>query len=372
MKKYLFFAVALFSFFVANPKAELYSGEPIALDLGGYYVPTYYGVSANATTTIAMTLSVEDYNAYNSARYVLLTVCTPFDVENWSVSNSSKNGSYFDEFFDTYDSGKRCYMGDNVKGTLKFLQFYIGKAKLIEGTAEIRVSSYLHLKNIYSYNSRYDFLQVLLSDEDYLAPLVNQSVNSEKQQEMIDKLTQNIQAINDLKDKQDQTNSKLDDLKDKQDKTNDTLTSEDEDTTSKKCGVVCKLKGIFTGIIELPKKIITLLIDALKSLFIPEDTEFITNFVDSIENKLGFIAEVPVSIISFAINLVNASWTEVTSISFPSINIFGYYFWDAQTIDISEGLNIFKPFKYVTDVICVVLCAATLNRWREKFTGGGS
>lgn len=178
--------------------------------------------------------------------------------------------------------------------------------------------------------------------------------------------------IDSMKAEQEKTNSKLDDLNSKQEKTNDTLTSEDEDTTSKKCGVVCKLKGIFTGIIELPKKIITLLIDALKSLFIPEDTEFITNFVDSIESKLGFIAEVPVSIISFAINLVNASWTEVTSISFPSINIFGYYFWDAQTIDISEGLNIFKPFKYVTDVICVVLCAATLNRWREKFTGGGS
>lgn len=200
------------------------------------------------------------------------------------------------------------------------------------------------------------------------APLTEEQIRNALSADVNDIKTR----IDSMKDEQQKTNSKLDDLNSKQDKTNDTLTSDDDDTTSKKCGVVCKLKGIFTGIIELPKKIITLLIDALKSLFIPEDTEFITNFVDSIESKLGFIAEVPVSIISFAINLVNASWTEVTSISFPSINIFGYYFWDAQTIDISEGLNIFKPFKYVTDVICVVLCAATLNRWREKFTGGGS
>lgn len=223
MKKYLLFAIGLFSLFVVNTKAELYASESIALSLNSYYVPTYYGVSSNSTTTVTMNLYVEDYNAYNNARFLLLTLCTPHDVDSWGVSNSSKVGSYFDEFFDTYDSGKRCYMGDNTRGTLKFVQFYIGKAKPVDGTAEIRVSSYLHLNNIYSYNVRYDFLQVQLSDEDYLGPLVKESVNSQKQQEMIDKLTQNIQAINGVKDKQDQTNSKLDDLNSKQDQTNSKL-----------------------------------------------------------------------------------------------------------------------------------------------------
>lgn len=223
MKKYLLFAISLFCLFVASPKAELYSGEPIALDLGGYMIPEYFGVAANAENKYAMTLYVEDYSAYNGSRFALVTVCTPYDINNWYVTNSGKVNSYFDEFFDTFDTGKRCYMGDNVRGTLRFLQFYIGKPKTIEGTNEIRVSSYLHLKNIYDYNVRYDFLQVQLSDEDYLAPLINQSVSSQKQQEIIDKLTQNIQGINDLKNKQDQTNSKLDDLNSKQDQTNSKL-----------------------------------------------------------------------------------------------------------------------------------------------------
>ena len=223
MKKYLFFATVVFSLFIASPKAELYSGEPIALDLGGYMIPEYFGVAANAENKYAMTLYVEDYSAYNGSRFALVTVCTPYDINNWYVTNSGKVNSYFDEFFDTFDTGKRCYMGDNVRGTLRFLQFYIGKPKTIEGTNEIRVSSYLHLKNIYDYNVRYDFLQVQLSDEDYLAPLINQSVSSQKQQEIIDKLTQNIQGINDLKNKQDQTNSKLDDLNSKQDQTNSKL-----------------------------------------------------------------------------------------------------------------------------------------------------
>lgn len=223
MKKYLLFAIVVFSLFIVNPKAAVYSGEPIALDLGGYMIPEYFGVAANAETKYAMTLYVEDYSIYNGARFALVTVCTPYDINNWYVTNSGKVNSYFDEFFDTFDTGKRCYMGDNVRGTLRFLQFYIGKPKTIEGTNEIRVSSYLHLKNIYDYNVRYDFLQVQLSDEDYLAPLINQSVSSQKQQEIIDKLTQNIQGINDLKNKQDQTNSKLDDLNSKQDQTNSKL-----------------------------------------------------------------------------------------------------------------------------------------------------
>lgn len=170
----------------------------------------------------------------------------------------------------------------------------------------------------------------------------------------------------------DYTKTQNDQIMKKQDETNEAINKEDSDTTSSKCGVICKLKGIFTGIIELPGKLVTLLIDALKSLFIPSDTKFITDFVDSIESKLGFIAEVPISIIEFGLNLAKASWEEVTSISFPTISIFGYNFWEAKEIDISAGINIFKPFKYITDCLCVVLCARTLNKWRENFTGGSS
>ena len=42
-------------------------------------------------------------------------------------------------------------------------------------------------------------------------------------------------------------------MKEKQDKTNELIESEDDDTTSKKCGMLCKLKGIFKHF-ELAKK----------------------------------------------------------------------------------------------------------------------
>lgn len=127
-------------------------------------------------------------------------------------------------------------------------------------------------------------------------------------------------------------------------------------------------KGIWETIKSLP----SLIIDKLLGLFVPDDTDFIDNFVESIENKLGFIATIPIQFIDFLLGLANATWEEVTSINFPAISIFGYNFWNAQEIDLTEAINIFKPFKYVTDVIAVTLFCNTLLKWWQNFTGGNN
>lgn len=118
--------------------------------------------------------------------------------------------------------------------------------------------------------------------------------------------------------------------------------------------------------------LLTGILEGIKALFIPNDMSFINKFVNSIENKLGFIAQIPMSIIEFTLSLANATWQEFNSITFPSISIFGYYFWNSQTIDLTEAINIFKPFKYVTDVLCITLFCGTLLKWWERFNGGGS
>lgn len=190
-------------------------------------------------------------------------------------------------------------------------------------------------------------------------------------------IQENNQAL-DIMNKQMQDNwVKQDEIKQEQQKTNDALTSDSDDESSSSCGMICKLKNILSYINPLSEKffaykLVELLIEALKSLIVPDDMSFVTDFVDALESKLGFIGAIPGQIIEFAINLVSASWSEFNSISFPSISIFGYNFWDSQEIDLTEAINIFKPFKYVTDCICVVLCARTLNKWREQFTGGSS
>ena len=322
---------------------------------GGYIRPSiqYYNLSESDVKTAKF-------------NYLILDVCTgsPFGSSNVTIENNG-TGNYFDSnSLVIYNTNITCSLGSGYNGTLYKAQMRVGKYVDSEGDG-LYAASYLKVINTYGYYTITTFSGSIVSDEDVLTGLAQNNITNDLQRDILNQQKE-------FNKKQDETNKNLNDLKTSQDKTNDTLNSEDEDTTSKKCGVVCKLKGIFTGIIELPKKIVNLLIDALKSLFIPSDTDFITNFVDSIENKLGFIAEVPIKVIQFGLNLVNASWTAVTSLNFPSVSIMGYYFWEAKEIDITPAINIFKPYKYLTDIACVCLCVATLSRWREKFTGGGS
>lgn len=209
--------------------------------------------------------------------------------------------------------------------------------------------------NTFGYVGIIRYIDMIYLDEDDYNQRLEEAKSIYTQQ------NQNQEII----DSQNQTNEKLDEL-------NDSINGESEDTTSKSCGIICKLKGIFTGIIELPTKLVSLLIDALKSLIVPDDMDFINDFVESIENKLGFIAAIPVQIIEFGLDLATASWEDITSVSLPSISIFGYSFWNAQEVDISEGLAIFQTFRYVTDALCVVICAKGLIKLWENFTGGGS
>ena len=125
-------------------------------------------------------------------------------------------------------------------------------------------------------------------------------------------------------------------------------------------------KGIWQTIKELP----SMFLDMLLGLFIPDDLSFIDEFKDVISNKLGFIASIPIQIIDFTLGLVNVAFEEITTISFPSIEIFGVHFWNAEEIDITILLEKLKPFKYFTDFTCVILCCRTLYKFYNTFTGG--
>lgn len=127
-------------------------------------------------------------------------------------------------------------------------------------------------------------------------------------------------------------------------------------------------KGIWATIKNLPNAFL----DMLLGLFIPDDLSFIDNFKDVISNKLGFIASIPIQIIDFALGLANIAFDEITTISFPSFEVFGVRFWNAENIDITILLDKLKPFKYFTDLTCVILCCRTLYDLYHNFTGGGA
>ena len=118
-------------------------------------------------------------------------------------------------------------------------------------------------------------------------------------------------------------------------------------------------------------KLVDLIINGLKSLFIPKNLDFLENFKNTMSDKLGFIASIPLQLIDFIIDLKDYAFSTPTSLSFPSISIFGFSFWNQMTIDITEGLSWVSAIKYVTDIICVILCVNTLRKFYNSFFGGG-
>lgn len=261
---------------------------------------------------------------------------------NTSSADSGKSTDYISSFSWYWEKGSvdgryLLYLTVQPSSNIKYIHFYI--------TAENQSKAYISQSVFGSYNMSY----IKITYEEGVSAAIKEqtSIIQNKMNEFMSIFQKNNDEIKDIY-------------------TNDT---ENSDGTCD--GVICNLKKVVKGIIDLPKTFLTAIVDGLKALFIPSDFSFLDDFRNSIESKLGFIAEVPMAIIDFTLNLATASWDDFDSISFPEIEIFGYKFWNSQEIDLTEAINIFKPFKYITDCLCVILCARTLNRWREKFTGGG-
>lgn len=155
-------------------------------------------------------------------------------------------------------------------------------------------------------------------------------------------------SISNVGGKIDDTNSKI----------NDTNTKLDEAENTR--------KGIWETIKGIPESIANL----IKGLFIPDNFDFLNDFKETLSNKLGFIAEVPIKLLDFIISLADFTWTEFSSITFPKIEILGVSFWNDITIDVGPILGGLKKYRYITDVLCVTLCVNTLRKMYDKFTGG--
>ena len=165
------------------------------------------------------------------------------------------------------------------------------------------------------------------------------------------------QEITGMQNEQKETNKKLD----------------EQNETSK--GILGKIKDILSYINPFSEnffayKLIELLIDGLKKLFVPDNFDFINDFKDSLENKLGFIASVPIQLIDYILSLKDKVFTPMNTFTFPSVSIFGYYFWNSTTINLNEGLSWISAFKYLTDLACVIIMVNTLRKWYANFTGG--
>lgn len=202
------------------------------------------------------------------------------------------------------------------------------------------------------------------------APLTEEQIRNALSADVNDIKTR----IDSMKDEQVKTNQKLDDLKSSQDKTNDTLTSEDEDTTSKKCGVVCKLKGIFTGIIELPKKIVTLIIDALKKLFVPTDDQLyeIVNDSKELSENFGFVGQSMsffINIFTSLLGMVNANGCiEMPAFKIGATSLFDEHtFWEARNVCLADNTILSANIDTIRTITSIAFVSLFLGFASRKF-----
>ncbi len=175
------------------------------------------------------------------------------------------------------------------------------------------------------------------------------------------------QEVQGMQEKQDQTNKKLDDL-------NNSMTSDDSDTTSKKCGMLCKLKGIFTGIIELPGKLVNLLVNALKSLFVPTDDQLyeIVNDSKELTENFGFVGEAVdffLTIFTSLLGLVNANGcVELPEFTIGSTSLFeSHTFWQSQQVCLNDNAILSSNINTIRTITSIALVSLFINFAAKKF-----
>lgn len=111
--------------------------------------------------------------------------------------------------------------------------------------------------------------------------------------------------------------------------------------------------------------------DSLVGLIVPDNFDFLTGFIDTLENKLGFIASVPIQILEFLVDLVTYNIDDFTSITLPKFSVLGYDLWNDINIDLTSIINTFKPYRIYTNIACVSLASYYMMKLYENFASGG-
>lgn len=131
-----------------------------------------------------------------------------------------------------------------------------------------------------------------------------------------------------------------------QDKINDTNTKLDEAENTRK-GIWGTIKEVLSNIISLPKKIVEFLVDALKSLFIPTQSQISEVIDDSKElsENFGFVGDGVSFSVQLFTSLLNISQSTGCvdfpefSLDFTNVDSIGHKvkFWDKKSVCLADN-----------------------------------
>lgn len=292
MKKifYVFFGFLFFFMFSVNSKAETVQFKEFTF-LGETFPSGQntirIGLGAMQSKSSSFSFLVSD-----------LTETKPF-VNFYMATNNAMVPQTFENALAVFTFKKIPNSTYNDNGY--FLDVYVVQAHLL-GSWNCSVQgrnctygSILTMKNFFNYGTSSIIFSPVLTDEMLDVNDVNLNVD-----------------VTGMITQQQQTNQKLDVINDQN--------TEAENTRK---GIWNTLKDVLTGVIELPGKLISLLIDALKSLFIPSSDffeDFINAFKDNFLDKLGFLSypfELIADIFDRYMNIATNSVIEIPQIKEP-------------------------------------------------------
>lgn len=162
----------------------------------------------------------------------------------------------------------------------------------------------------------------------------------------------------------------LDDLNEKQQQTNDKLDEANE--TSK--GIWGTIKDVLNNIISLPMKLVELLIDALKNLFVPTDEqlyEIINDSKDLAEN-FGFVGETInffITIFTSLLGMVNANGCiELPEFTIGATSLFdSFTFWQTQNVCLNDNVILSSNINTIRTITSIVLVGLFINFAARQF-----
>lgn len=211
MKKFLFFAVALFMSFLFNVKGSVLPSSSFDLTLFDSPLPVVKVLGANATFQGHIFLN--NFSLKDDYSYLLFDVCSTsyLDSSNFIISNTGYTAYFLEESVKTYRLNDSCSVS-GYNGIHHRVQIQVGGYRDSGGDG-LNASSYLTIKNTDSYTSFRSFYSPQLSSVDVLTPLIESGKSINKQQEIIDQQKETNKKLDDVNKNQQETNKKLDDVK---------------------------------------------------------------------------------------------------------------------------------------------------------------
>lgn len=325
--KYFIISIILISFFITNVSASTVDIQlsSFTYDNRNMLDMKWYGIG-HGNSTLAFDFDFVKTDANAQYLYTSIVLCSdstysssyasdPSEITNIQINNTNYSCTY-------NNSG---YTGGKVV-IINFLAYSSGANSIV----------------IYQNDdASIQLIDFAVDSSSYVNPMNYSSQTAINQNSNI--INQNTQIIN----QNDTIINNQNGIKDNTDKIKDTISSDDGDTTSSKCGIICKLKGIFTGIANLPSKIG----DLLKSLFIPSDeqmSDLLNDTQTKLNNKLGILA-LPTTLYTQFLNLLTSDVNENTCIQFDNIKdpvydqlLIGSSSFCFNTLLQNEKLNTFR------------------------------